>query len=602
MKYITISAGEQELHGGIWPLAGVVEELRSAGVLLPPRLEELVTEALLQINIPRYVKTIFPERRREIIRLLETLPVPDNLPGEYLGPEEARVSPPSGRLGVFVAQEYLQDRLLGVGLKAYPYVVDWDGDGKKDLLVGDHDGFIYYYHNEGTDACPRFGRAERVRAVDTGDPLVLQFNPKIGLGDLRGRGVRDLVLGNYGGQIAYFPNRRRDGRFAFALKDVQYLCCASGPIDVHNYAYPEVVDWNDDGFADLLVGQVEGKVYLFLNTGRTDTLFFHEGIELQGLDRVMYPYPVAVDWNNDGVQDLLLGHRDGTVLIYLNVGTNAAPRFQRAGEARLEDGSPVHVGLLSHPFVVDWDNDGKKDLLIGNDSGQVVLFRNVSTDAAPIFAPGEVLTDGGGELICGVHPVIAPVDWQGTGRLDLLVGHQEERLRLFRNRGTRQQPDFDRFELPPDILISRDALADAETAPFWDLPGLRFDIEYLGNLAPCPVDWRNAGRLDLLVGHYSGLIYYFENIGSRGEPRFSHGVPLRLGRKVLRVAGFATPVAVDWNNDGRQDLLSGDLLGRIHLFLNVGSDRTPRFERDELLTVNGLPVRLGRGPSSRWRT
>ncbi len=593
MKHITISASEQELHGGIWPLAGVVEELRNAGVPLPLRLEELITEALLQINIPRYVKTVFPERRQEIIRLLEALPVPDRLPGEYLGPEEALVSPPSGRLGIFVAQDYLHDRLLGVGLKAYPYVVDWDGDGKKDLLVGDHDGFLYYYHNEGTDAYPRFGRAERVRAVDTGDPLVLQFNPKIGLGDFRGQGVRDLVLGNYGGQIAYLPNRRRDGGFAFALADVQYLRTATGPIDVGNYAYPEVVDWNDDGLADLLVGQVEGKVYLFLNTGRVDSLLFEEGIELQGLDRVMYPYPVAVDWNNDGTKDLLLGHRDGTVLVYINVGGNRSPRFQRAGEARLVDGSPVHVGFLSHPCVVDWDNDGKKDLLVGNDPGQVILFRNVGSDDAPIFAPGELLADGGGELICGVHPVIAAVDWQGAGKPDLLVGHQEERLRLFRNVGTRQQPDFNRFELLPDIVMTPEALADAETAPFWDLAGLRFDTEYLGNLAPCPVDWHNSGRLDLLVGHYSGLIYYFENLGSRQEPRFAPGVPLRVGNRVLRVAGFSTPVVVDWNNDGRKDLLCGDLLGRIHLFLNVGSDQAPRFERDQLLTVNGRPVRLG---------
>ena len=592
MKRIKIATEGQQPHGGIWPLVGIVEELRSAGVSIPERLNALAREVLLNINIPRFVRGVYPGRREEMLEILEGLDAPDYLPDSYLGPEDGAISTASGRLGVHVCREFLKDRLLGVGLKAYPYVVDWNGNGKKDLLIGDHDGFIYLYLNEGTDEAPVFGLPRRVKAVDTGDPLIVQYNPKIGLADFRGIGVRDLVLGNYGGQVAYLPNRARDGRFEFALGDLTYLRCLSGTIDVENYAYPEAVDWNDNGFADLLVGQVEGKVLLFLNTCRQDELLFHEGIELQGLDKVMYPHPVAIDWNDNGVKDLLLGHRDGTVLIYLNVGTNAAPRFVKSGEARKEDGRPIEVGFLSHPCVVDWDNDGKKDLLIGNDPGQVSVFRNVGSDADPVFAEGEMLKDGGGELICGVHPIFVPVDWDGNGSLDLLVGHQEQVLRLFRNEGSRTSPAFDSFEIVQDVIVSADELADDETAPYWELDGLEFDTEYLGNLAPCPVDWHNSGRLDLLVGNYTGLIYLFENVGTRAEPRFGGGTPLRLGRRPLRVAGFSTPVVVDWNNNGKKDLVCGDLLGRIHVFLNVGTDENPVFEQDEMIEIEGRPVML----------
>ena len=40
---------------------------------------------------------------------------------------------------------------------ATPYVVDWDCDGKKDLLVGQFgDGKLRIYLNRGTDANPKF--------------------------------------------------------------------------------------------------------------------------------------------------------------------------------------------------------------------------------------------------------------------------------------------------------------------------------------------------------------------------------------------------------------------------------------------------------------
>ena len=47
-KKVTIVAGPEALHGGIWPLVGVVEEMRSAGVVLPPRVEDLAREALVE--------------------------------------------------------------------------------------------------------------------------------------------------------------------------------------------------------------------------------------------------------------------------------------------------------------------------------------------------------------------------------------------------------------------------------------------------------------------------------------------------------------------------------------------------------------------------
>ena len=53
---------------------------------------------------------------------------------------------------------YLNDgtNFLSTGYVAAPAVLDWNNDGRKDLLVGSWDGYIWLYLNQGTDASPSF--------------------------------------------------------------------------------------------------------------------------------------------------------------------------------------------------------------------------------------------------------------------------------------------------------------------------------------------------------------------------------------------------------------------------------------------------------------
>ena len=56
-------------------------------------------------------------------------------------------------------------------------------------------------------------------------------------------------------------------------------------------------------------------------------------------------------------------------------------------------------GRTACPEMVDWNNDGKRDLLVGMFSkGQVMLFLNTGADSAPRFESGELLTAGGEEI------------------------------------------------------------------------------------------------------------------------------------------------------------------------------------------------------------
>jgi hypothetical protein len=129
------------------------------------------------------------------------------------------------------------------------------------------------------------------------------------------------------------------------------------------------------------------------------------------------------DWDGDGLSDLLIG-QDGQngseIVLYKNIGTQENPKF--AGPKRLELPGPSMS--RPSPYVVDWDADGKKDLLFGTEGrGEVYLFRNTGTNEEPKLAQGRRLRLEGDDFDKGYRCRIDVTDFDADGKLDLLVGN-----------------------------------------------------------------------------------------------------------------------------------------------------------------------------------
>jgi len=326
-----------------------------------------------------------------------------------------------------------------------------------------------------------FGSEEMVLAGES--PLQVPGYSVPSCTDWNNDGLHDLVVGQGGGgispaKIAVFLN---SGTVSTPVFSSGFFVQSNGsdldlPASGCMGLFPRVVYWDSDSRKDLLVGTALGNIIIFLNNGTDENPTFDAGtnLTLSGsfpvvIDVGSRATPGFLDWNEDGRRDLVCGAYDGLVHVFLNIGTDTEPVFESDTPAQEFSGNLSVPGSRSSPFIYDFDEDGKKDILTGNTNGQLIFYSNIGTNSNPIFGGNVPLYSDGVPIDLPGTPRSRPFvcDWTGNGLPDILVGASDGLIRLFQSQQTVPVPDY------PDIAVT---LASPWPNPFNPYVNIEFSL------------------------------------------------------------------------------------------------------------------------------
>jgi hypothetical protein len=190
------------------------------------------------------------------------------------------------------------------------------------------------------------------------------------------------------------------------------------------------VDLNGDGNIDLLIAN--SNVFSFIFYGNSDGTF-NRAIVLKDksdADINLGSIIRAYDWDNDGDLDLFISEKKGGggVKLRINEGTKTNPVF---GTKNIDVVSTHYANA-----IVDWDGDGLWDIVGGSTNGGVYFYKNTGKLGHPSFGEAKCLIKaseilkkiGGGKA---GYSQVNVVDYNNDGKLDLIIASNNERKKTF---------------------------------------------------------------------------------------------------------------------------------------------------------------------------
>lgn len=361
-----------------------------------------------------------------------------------------------------------------------PFVCDWDHDGDPDILIGQESGHVTFIENR--------------RGTLMAERHLQQINPNLKSGclsvpmacDWYGTGNRDLVVGTAAGFVEVYryqnghflpPQRLKAGGETLRITAGE-LGSIQGEMEARwGYVNPWAADWDMDGDLDLLLGTVTGEILLCENTGSRTHPSLAAPVRITvdwGSRRPAYPEgiryapapdalvvewrsrPVVMDWNHDGLPDLISIDESGYLACY--------PRYRRAdGTLGLkpaehpfvdERGNPLRFCANERPgangrivfCIADWKHDGlphiirnggspdgKNNLNSGSNFAYLQCLRVDASHRATYRWRGEMVPPHIISLQAHNSSPFA-LDVDGDGQLDLISGCEDGNLRYFTRR------------------------------------------------------------------------------------------------------------------------------------------------------------------------
>jgi hypothetical protein len=369
-----------------------------------------------------------------------------------------------------------------------PTAIDWDRDGDVDLIVGDEDGRVALVENTGrlgADRTPLF-LAPRYFQQEADDLKCGALATPVGV-DWDGDGDIDIVSGNSAGYFEFFenlsgpkvatprwaaPRRLEAGGQVFRVMAGENGSI-QGPAEAKwGYTTGSMADWDGDGLPDIIYNSILGRVEWLRNIGTRTApkLAAPQAVEVEWstpqpalgwgwlrakgneLITQWLTTPVVVDWNRNGLSDLIMLDHEGYLALFERArregrlvllpprrafrGDRLAPGDRPSKFVQTGDGQPLWMNKNAAGKsgrrklgVVDWDGDGKLDFLINGDNA--AFLRQTGAHDDQWFFKDLGLLSPTNLAAHDVSPTT--VDWDGDGVPDFLCGAEDGHFYYLRN-------------------------------------------------------------------------------------------------------------------------------------------------------------------------
>ncbi|WP_281613486.1 T9SS type A sorting domain-containing protein [Flammeovirga sp. SubArs3] len=485
------------------------------------------------------------------------------------------------------APEY--EVLFPQDIRFWIQLVDFNDDGKKDLIIGEEDG-IYIYPNNSSSSTLNFSdlptQLETTTFSGSPTPLTSALADSPTFADVDGDGLIDFLtfVPGLGGTIEAHINqgieegipsfrKRTDnwGDFQECGDCATYVFgddnCTSNERIQHLGSALTMYDVNGNGNLDLLIGERSCTNLVALpNKGSNENASFDESITFFPQSHpVSFPdFPAAffVDTDNDGLEDMIIAPNIDTnegdltdfskyVWRYKNTGTITSPTWTFQEDNFIQN-TGIDLGERSRPITYDVDNDGKLDLLIGyrisfdnegnSSGGGISYYKNIGSNTSPEF---QWITDNFLNIQAWGMLDISPqiIQWKNTTQLAIsgrVPNSNQAGVYLFS-----LENDFEANTTPEKIFEHRPE-----------------DIPYF-------VDIDEDGLIDVLLGKFSGALEYHHQ-NTIGTFELQEESFLNIEGNILRK--YPSAFVSDLNNDGRDDLLVWDDSGTPRVWQNFRSE------------------------------
>ena len=356
-------------------------------------------------------------------------------------------------------------------------------------------------------------------------------------------------------------------------------------------------DFDGDGDLDLVTEQGPTLFLYHENIGsRTEPKFSmpRDLVDVSGVRLVArncHAQFSVVDYDRDGVADIAFSDSEGTVAWARGRGVkNGTPVFETVRQL-LQAADEIGNGNFATPCAADLDGDGDQDLVIGNEAGELIIVENLSKKGVEFpkwAAPRPVTTPDGKafrlvagyngsiqgprEANCG-YTIPALADWDGDGKVDIVLNSIWGRPLWLKNVGTKAKPKFD---FPKGIEVEW-AGDQPELAWGWLKPKTLENPKEIitqWRTTAFPVDFNGDGLVDLVLCDVDGDFAFWERYrDEKGALRLKpprkafrnlDGSPVRASRTInpkewlggrAGASGRRKVAVADWDGDGKLDLI-----------------------------------------------